>query len=146
MRGKTTITVMIVIIVALCAGLIGCKGSKGPQGPQGPPGTLLAHVTGVVETATAWDSDGNADVVVLWTHDVPEVWINDIRLSFDPTQVGPRIFRHYDLPISAGDSAMLVATFTKLDGDPGTAQAGIKMADQFEITSHDTSDSYILPV
>jgi hypothetical protein len=146
MRGKTTITVMIVIIVALCAGLIGCKGPKGPQGPQGPPGTLLAHITGAVETPTSWNSDGYAEVVVLWTHDVPAVWINDIHLSFNPTMVGPRIFRHYDFPISAGDSAKLVTTFTKLNGDPGTARADIIMPGQFEITYPDTSYPHILGV
>lgn len=140
---KAVVVIAFAMVVFLLIGLIGCEGKKGPAGPQGPPGPSLIYIVGGVSTLTPWSVwSANAHISVFNSPAVPRVMINDIRIS----NRGELDFYNYSFPIFAGDSAKLVVTYRKPDGDSGTAQANIRLPGQFEITSHDTSSVDAIPV
>lgn len=145
MRIKNLATFTFIAAAALLMVVAGCEGPEGPQGPagqqgpegpEGPAGTSYIYIDGYVCSPTQWDTTCDADVFVGNNPSFPVVEINDVNLSSGAGD--PNWFNHSDFPISTGDSAELVVTYTKTDGNPGTARANIILPGPFEITSHDT--------
>ena len=112
--------------------IVGCEGPEGPQGPAGP---VLVYVVARVDVPGYRSYSSYARVEVYNSPGIPSVNINDILLY----RRDPSYFSHTDFPISEGDSAELLVTYTKTDGNPGIAQANIVMPEPFEITVPDTS-------
>jgi hypothetical protein len=138
-RVLTKFFVSSLVVLSLMI-LTGCEGDPGPQGPEGQTGTNLINVLGYIYGPTLTDSTPDASISVFNSPSVPSASINNIDLEHRPAPwPGHEGFEFWDdLSISNGESASLLVTYTKLDGNPGTAQASGALPGSFEITSHDT--------
>ena len=151
MRRSMVVFIVVSVIAALYVGLIGCEGPQGPVGPSGD--SLPVYLWGAVGAPELEELP--AYVLISNVHEIPSVEINGIRIPFTSPLTGGGcagyflqgiVFSLDDFSIPAGDSASLVVTYTKVNGNPGTARANIVLPDQFEITSHDTSSVVDIPV
>lgn len=137
-RAKTAWLITLVATVALVAVTIGCRG---PEGAVGPAGSSPISVTGYVEWPYRHDTTGYVRVEVSNVPGIPTVYVNNIEIPFDMSE----IFFYRDFPISPGDSARLRIEHTKQDGGPGVSEANVQLPALFTITSHDTSGADTIP-
>lgn len=138
-------------IVLPTVSVIGFMSCKGPTGPQGPEGSSLIYIIGSVAAPTPLHSTAHAYVRVSNTPVIPTVTINGTSLPlasrppYVPGHYGEIIeFKNNNFPISTGDSAKLLVTYTRPNGNPGRAEANIILPG-LEITSHDTSSDITIP-
>lgn len=139
MCGRKAVRITGFVLLALSMGFLGCKGPVGPAGPDGSPGPSFIYVSAGVEGPTAWDTTSNVMVYVYNSPVNPGVEVNGIAIPFQGFQYGSYTFEDWNFPISPGDTAGLVVTYTKVGGGPGTAQGSAVLPGQFAIASHDTS-------
>ncbi|MBU1707482.1 hypothetical protein KKB28_06165 [bacterium] len=129
----------IVLLLLVVAALMILTGCEGPEGPQGQPGPAPIYIVGYIESPGMRNETYRARVEIYGNPGIPTVEINSIPLI----RQNPNYFSHYEFPISAGDSAKLLVTFTKLDGTLGNAWANIMMPGPFDFAIPDSSNDSI---
>jgi hypothetical protein len=125
----------------------GCEGDQGPAGPIGPIGPtgpqgetievepfFVGYMAAPRHDINQDDVFGTVNISIINIPSIPDLSINGTPLSTRPSSnLGTLNYTLDAFPINAGDSAHLLASYSKSDNSSALASADILMPGYFDI-------------